>query len=204
MSDNLDKNVMDYIKSGEYIQAIKRHREITGLGLKESKEHVDNLRWIEEIKALKSKNIDEMRDKISGVYILNDSQKEFVLDLIDEAFYLGEDSGHTTGYMRSMEENVSARDRSDDMEQIEEDAYNNGYSDGREEGRDEGYESAMEDQNEQSYDEGWKEGQIDGLSEGKEMGYTEGYEEGKLEGYESGHQSGLEQGRSEEQFERGD
>ena len=76
MSDNLDKNVIDYIRAGQYIEAIKRHRELTGMGLKESKEHVDNLRWIEEMKALKSESIDDMRDKISKVYILNESQKE--------------------------------------------------------------------------------------------------------------------------------
>ena len=188
-------NVIDFIKAGKYIEAIKRHRELTGLGLKESKEHVDNLRWIQEMKALKSKNIDEMRDKISGVYILNESQKEFVLDLIDEAFYLGEDSGHTTGYATSMEENISRSEQDDDdMERIEEDAYNNGWSDGRDEGRREGYEEGAEESREEAYDEGYE--------EGRNYGFQKGQEEGRIEGHESGFQAGLEEGRTEDQFER--
>lgn len=192
-----ERNVIDLIEAGEFIEAIKMHRDITGVGLLEAKEHCDKIKFANEMKVLKCKSIDEVRNKIDRMFRTDTFKKEFILDVIDEAFYLGEDSGDTIGYMRSMEENVSARDRSDDIEEIEEDAYNNGYSDGREEGREEGYESAMEDQNEQSYDEGWKEGNQEGLSEGREVGYTEGYEEGKLEGYEGGHQSGLEEGRSE-------
>ena len=34
-------NVIDLVKAGEYIQAIKLHREITGKGLKECKGYVD-------------------------------------------------------------------------------------------------------------------------------------------------------------------
>ena len=172
------------------MQAIKRHRELTGMGLKEAKEHVDNLRWIEEMKALKSESIDEMREKISRVYIFNESQKEFVLDLIDEAFYLGEDSGHMTGYAKSMEENVS-RSENEEMEQIEEEAYSNGWEDGRGEGYREGYDSAREELDEETYDEGWRDGRQQGIEEGKEQGYSEGYEDGKHEGYDQGWESAM-------------
>jgi len=197
-----DQSVMDFIEAGQFIQAIKRHRELTGLGLKESKEYVDNLRFATEMKVLKCKSIDEMKDKINRMLQMDSYQKEFILDIIDESFYLGEDSGHMTGYAKSMEENAISPDVSEDMAAIEEDAYNNGFEDGRSEGQNEGYENAMDEVNEQSYDDGWKDGQIDGLGEGKDIGYNEGYEEGKLEGYEGGLQTGLEQGRSEGQNER--
>ena len=35
-------NVLDLVKAGEYIKAIKLHREQTGLGLKEAKELVES------------------------------------------------------------------------------------------------------------------------------------------------------------------
>lgn len=172
-----DQSVMDFIEAGQFIQAIKRHRELTGLGLKESKEYVDKLRFASEMKILKCKSIDEMKDKVNRIIRMDSYQKEFILDVIDESFYLGEDSGHTTGYAKSMEENVT-RDRDEDMEQIEEDAYNNGFEDGRSEGQNEGYENAMDEVNEQSYDDGYRDGKEEGIQEGEEKGLKDGYEQG--------------------------
>lgn len=159
------RNVIDFIKAGEYIQAIKLYRELTGLGLKEAKEAVDRMRFETEIKVLKSTSIDDMRNKIRlGLHIFNDHQHEFLLDLVDEAFYLGEDSGQSTGYMKALEENSSGG-RDDDCE----DAYNEGYENGREEGYMDGQ------------DRGYEDGHRDGYSEGKEVGYDEGYDERKEE-----------------------
>ena len=181
-----EQNVIDLIDSGQFIEAIKMYRDQTGVGLMEAKEHCDKIKFANEMKVLKCKSIDEVRNKIDRMFRTDTFKKEFILDVIDEAFYLGEDSGETSGYMRSMEENVSRRDISDgDMEQIEEDAYNNGFEDGRSEGQNEGYESAMDDQNEQSYDEGYREGLSEGRIEGHENGHQAGLEQGRAEGYES-------------------
>lgn len=40
---NIDDELRDIIKNGRKIKAIKRYREHTGLGLKESKEYIDNI-----------------------------------------------------------------------------------------------------------------------------------------------------------------
>ena len=163
MSDNLDKNVIDYIKAGETIKAIKRYRELTGLGLKESKEAVDRMRFETEIKVLKSTSIDDMRNKIKlGLHIFSEHQMNFLLDLIDEAFYLGEDSGQSMGYMKALEENDSTS--GGDWEHEQEEAYNEGYENGREEGYTDGQER------------GYEQGHRDGYSEGTDNGYEEGYE----------------------------
>jgi hypothetical protein len=42
-SDALDETVLDFLQMGQKINAIKAHREATGLGLKESKDYVDAL-----------------------------------------------------------------------------------------------------------------------------------------------------------------
>lgn len=160
-------SVMDYVKAGEIIKAIKLHRELTGLGLKESKEYVDSLRFANEIKVLKCQSIDEMRIKIRQVNIFTNEQHEFLLDLIDESFYLGEDSGHTIGYMKALEENdTTGRDNWDDDN---ENAYNEGYENGREEGYQDGQQRGYED------------GHRDGYSEGRDEGYDEGYDAGMEE-----------------------
>jgi len=165
------RNVIDFIKAGEYIQAIKLHREITGLGLKESKEAIDKLRFETEIKVLKSTSIDDMRNKIRlGLHIFSDHQHDFLLDLVDEAFYLGEDSGQSTGYMKALEENTTRRDGDDDCE----DAYNEGYENGREEGY------------------------MDGQDRGYEDGHRDGYSEGKDEGFDDGYASRMEEDKEEE------
>jgi len=160
-------SVMDYVKAGEIIKAIKLYRELTGLGLKESKEYVDSLRFANELKVLKCQSIDEMRDKIRRVRVFTDDQHEFLLDLIDESFYLGEDSGHTMGYMKALEENdtTSRDDWADDNEE----AYNEGYENGREEGYSDGQQR------------GWEDGHRDGYEEGKNEGFDEGYLERKEE-----------------------
>jgi len=171
MLDNLDLNVIDYIKAGQYIQAIKRHRELTGMGLKESKEYVDKLKFETEIKALKATSIDEMRDNINkGLHIFSDHQIDFLLDLVDEAFYLGEDSGQTSGYMKSLEENNIDRDD----EECEE-SYNIGFEDGREQGHDEGYDDGRSDGYNEGREEGFEDGKKEGYIEGKDEGYDEGY-----------------------------
>lgn len=180
-------NVIDLIKAGEYIQAIKLRREETGEGLKEAKEYVDNIRFGIELKVLKCKSIDEMRTRVNEMRNIQGNQREFLLDVIDEAYYLGEDSGHSTGYATSLEENTGRR--SDEDEEWEEEIYSNGYSDGRQEGMDEGYETGINEGSEQSYNEGF--------DEGKAEGYRTGLVEGRVEGYENGHQTGLEQGRAE-------
>lgn len=41
--ENLDDELRQLIANGKKIEAIKRYREATGLGLKESKEYVDSL-----------------------------------------------------------------------------------------------------------------------------------------------------------------
>ncbi len=43
MYNDIDHELRDIIKSDGKIKAIKRYREHTGLGLKESKEYIDNL-----------------------------------------------------------------------------------------------------------------------------------------------------------------
>jgi ribosomal protein L7/L12 len=40
----LDNRLIDIIRRGDFIQAIKEYRAATGLGLKESKEYCDKLR----------------------------------------------------------------------------------------------------------------------------------------------------------------
>ena len=157
-------SVMDYVKAGEIIKAIKLHRELTGMSLSESKQYVDSLRFRHEMKVLKCQSIDEMRDKIRRVRIFNDDQHEFLLDLIDESFYLGEDSGHATGYMKALEENDTTR--RDDWNDDNEDAYNEGYENGREEGYSDGQQR------------GYEEGHRDGYNECKEEGYDDGYNDG--------------------------
>lgn len=41
--ENIDYELKDIISEGGKIKAIKRYREVTGKGLKESKEYIDNL-----------------------------------------------------------------------------------------------------------------------------------------------------------------
>jgi ribosomal protein L7/L12 len=41
--ENLDNELKTLIAEGKKIKAIKRHRMLTGLGLKESKEYIDSL-----------------------------------------------------------------------------------------------------------------------------------------------------------------
>lgn len=179
MSPTIDTvaNVIDEIKAGEYISAIKMYREIKGVGLKEAKEAIDQLRLGIEIKVLKCHSIDEMRHKIDEMSIISGNRKEFLLDIIDEAFYLGEDNGHQTGYMKALEENDH---RASDEDMMDE-AYNNGYNEGTQEG--------FEDGQNQGFDEG--------REEGSEESYNEGFSEGREEGREEGIIEGLERGRAE-------
>jgi len=168
-TDGSEMNVIDYVKAGQYIQAIKQHREETGLGLKESKEYVDKLRTNLSFKMLKSKDIDEMKQHISETFTVGKDQREFLLDLVEEAYFLGEDSGEQTGYHKALSENHY--DDSDGREEmVAEEAYDEGWSEGRQEGLNEGYES--------------------GYEEGREEGYDSGYEEGKMYGYDSGYEKG--------------
>lgn len=201
-------NVMELIKSGEYIQAIKMHREQTGLGLKESKEYVDQLKINLDSNVLKSSSIDEMKDKIEQMISIDSNQKNFLLDLVEEAYYIGEDSGDMTGYARSLEENNTSD--YDDEESLE-----NAYNEGREDGVSEGYRDGFDEGKQESYDNGYNEGYDEGQRESKQQSYDEGYNEGcsegydeaklelndsKLELYDEGYQAGLKQGM--EQFER--
>ena len=41
--ENIDDELKNLIKEGKKVKAVKRYREVTGLGLKESKEYVDSL-----------------------------------------------------------------------------------------------------------------------------------------------------------------
>ncbi len=41
--EGIDSQIVEFLHRGHKIQAIKRHREITGYGLKESKEFIDDL-----------------------------------------------------------------------------------------------------------------------------------------------------------------
>lgn len=43
ITENIDYELKDIISESGKIKAIKRYREVTGLGLKESKEYVDSL-----------------------------------------------------------------------------------------------------------------------------------------------------------------
>lgn len=174
-----EKNVMDLIKSGEIIQAIKLHREETGIGLLDAKNYVYQLREKNEMKALKSNNIDEMKENIYGMASIDDNQKNFILDLIEESFYLGEDNGHQNGYNQALEENDYDEDGE---EQIFQDGYDNGFESGREDGKQEGYE--------EGHETGYDEGHENGYEDGKSDGYNSGYEDGKEEGYEDGKEEG--------------
>jgi len=161
-------NVIDYVKAGQYIQAIKQHREETGLGLKESKEYVDKLRTNLSFKMLKSKDIDEMKQHISETFTVGKDQREFLLDLVEEAYFLGEDAGEQTGYHKALTENHM--DDSDGREEmVAEEAYDEGWSEGRHEGQEEGYQQGQE------------EGYESGYADGKTTGYDEGYDEAKAE-----------------------
>jgi len=42
-TENIDEELKALIAKGQKIKAVKRYREVTGLGLKEAKEHVDLL-----------------------------------------------------------------------------------------------------------------------------------------------------------------
>jgi flagellar biosynthesis/type III secretory pathway protein FliH len=194
-------NVLDLVKAGEYIKAIKLHREQTGLGLKESKKHIDELRMQQ---SLSYNDIDKMKDHIQGMYFIDEKQRNFILDLVEEAYYLGEDNGDTTGYNRSLNENEGTADYDEDdvYERAYDEGWQEGRSEGHEDGQREGYEQGMEEKSEQSYNDGVEDGKNEGYEDGKNEGYEEGYDIGKLEGYEGGHQTGLEQGRAEERFER--
>ncbi len=41
--ENIDDELKNLIKEGKKVKAIKRYREVTGFGLKESKEYIDSL-----------------------------------------------------------------------------------------------------------------------------------------------------------------
>lgn len=41
--ENIDGELKDLISKGKKIKAIKRYRDVTGIGLKESKEYIDKL-----------------------------------------------------------------------------------------------------------------------------------------------------------------
>ncbi|WP_461206733.1 ribosomal protein L7/L12 [Clostridium sp. DL1XJH146] len=41
--DNVNIEVLELIREGKKIKAIKKYRELTGIGLKEAKEYIDNL-----------------------------------------------------------------------------------------------------------------------------------------------------------------
>ena len=41
--ESIDSQIVEFLHRGQKIQAIKRHRELTGYGLRESKEFIDNL-----------------------------------------------------------------------------------------------------------------------------------------------------------------
>lgn len=41
--ENIDDELADLINRGKKVKAIKRYREVTGYGLKESKDYIDNL-----------------------------------------------------------------------------------------------------------------------------------------------------------------
>lgn len=41
--EGIDSQIIDFLHQGHKIQAITRHRQISGYGLKESKEYIDNL-----------------------------------------------------------------------------------------------------------------------------------------------------------------
>lgn len=168
-------NVIDYVKTGEYIQAIKLRREQTGESLKEAKEYVDNLKFANELKVLKCSSIDEMKTRIEQMNTIRGNQKEFLLDIIDEAFYLGEDNGSQSGYMKALEENTTQGQRDED--EISEQAYEDGYADG------------SNDSQEESYYRGKEEG----YESGSEDGYESGYSDGKQEGYDDGYNTRVEE-----------
>lgn len=186
MSPTIDtvENVLDLVKEGQYISAIKMYREIKGVSLSEAKEYVDKLRFGQEIKLLKSNSIDQMKDRISKMYMIDENQKNFLLDLTEEAYFLGEDTGEQTGYHKAITDNDFGVDSERD-DQVAEEAYDEGWSEGHNQGMEEGHERGEE----RGYESGY--------NDGKEEGYDEGYNEGKVEGHESGHQSGLEEGRAE-------
>lgn len=41
--EKIDQEIIELLKSGKTIKAVKRYRELTGQGLKESKDYVDSL-----------------------------------------------------------------------------------------------------------------------------------------------------------------
>ena len=41
--EQIDSEIVDFLHAGQKISAIKRYREITGVGLKEAKEYIDSL-----------------------------------------------------------------------------------------------------------------------------------------------------------------
>ena len=41
--EGVDSQIVEFLRQGSKIQAIKRHREITGYGLRESKQFIDDL-----------------------------------------------------------------------------------------------------------------------------------------------------------------
>lgn len=43
-TENIDEELKAFISEGKMVKAVKRYREATGLGLKESKEYVDRLK----------------------------------------------------------------------------------------------------------------------------------------------------------------
>ena len=61
-TDGSEMNVMDFVKAGQYIHAIKLYREENGVGLMEAKEYVDQLRAGIEMKNLKCSSIEELKD----------------------------------------------------------------------------------------------------------------------------------------------
>ncbi len=180
-TDGSEMNIIDLVKAGQYLQAIKLHREQTGMGLKESKEQIDNLRAGIELKALKCTDIDEMKEKIQNIHLIGGAQKDFLLDMVEEAYFLGEDAGEQTGYHKALAENNFTADDDEREAMISEEAYDEGWSSGQHDG----------------YEEGYERGEEKGYESGHNDGRVEGYNEGKLEGHESGLQNGLEQGRAE-------
>jgi len=103
------------------------------------------MKSIEDLK----KNMDDLKESPTFDELLN---------LLDEAYYLGIDDGEDIGYKKSMNDN-SNRD-CDDC---------GSYDDGYEEGYDVGHLNAQKEE----YDRGHNEGYDEGYNEGYDNGYDE-------------------------------